>query len=325
MIENKLIAITGGSGHLGTCLIQMLLKKGDSVKALYRSTIPAIEHSNLTWIKGDIRDLVSVKELIEGSSVLIHGASLISIDGKNKDEVYNINVNGTEKIIESCLHKKINLIYISSSSAVLETKPDQVFNEDRPYKTENDFVYAWTKAVAEQMVLNSVKENNLNAFIIRPTAIVGPPDLKPSHFGQAILDLARSKINFTTSGGYNIVDVRDLSQTIINSIVKGEQGEVYLVGGTYFSLNQIAKLVNPDRKLICLPLGFLIGILPIINMYKKIFSLKWQITRVSLFTLKNAPRKVDMSKAVEKLDHEIRPVTETINDLILWFRNQDNK
>ncbi len=325
MIEFDKIAITGGGGHLGTCLIKMLLLKGNSVKALYHKTLPTIDHSNLTWIQGDITDPHSINELIDQSSVIIHCASIISIGEQNMDEVYKINVHGTETIIEACLNKKSRLIYISSSSVVKETQNDEVFDEDGPYKTENDFLYAWTKVLSEKKILGSVKENDLDAIIIRPTAIIGPPDHKPSYFGRTILDLANSKMPVITTGGYNLVDVRDLSQTIINSICKGKQGDVYLVGGTYLSLKQVAQLADPKHNPICLPLGLLIGIIPLINVYKKIYSLKWPITKESLITLKYAPKKVDSSKAIEKLDHKIRPITETISDLITWFDKDNNK
>jgi len=320
MIKHNHISITGGGGHLGTCLIQILLNKGKIIKALYRNLIPNIHHQNLIWIKGDIIDAKSLNELLNGSSVIIHCASLISLGDQQNDEVYSTNVHGTEAIIEACLHREIRLIYISSSVAVLETKPNEVFNEIRPYKTKDDFIYSYTKALAEQRVLTAVKNKNLDAVIIRPTAIVGPPDFKPSHFGQTILDITHQKFPIITDGGYNVVDIRDLSATIIKSIFKGKQGEVYLVGGEYISLKELAQIANPNRTFIAIPLNFLIGILPLINFYKSIFSLRWPISKESLDMLKHAPIKMDCSKAINHLDHKNRPLDKTITDLIAWFK-----
>jgi len=325
MTYNDQIALTGGTGHLGACIIQILLQQGISVKALYRNPLPAINHPNLTWIQGNITQPESLYKFIDSVSVIIHCAGLISVGEKNKDEVYQINVGGTENVIEACLNKNIRLIYISSSTAVQEKPSDEIFNEDRAYKTEKDFTYAWTKAVAEQKVLEAVKLENLDAMIIRPTAIVGPPDFRPSSFGQTIWDMASGKLPAITTGGYNIVDIRDLSQTIINSISKGKKGEIYLVGGHYSSLIEISKLANPNRNLLCISLNLLLLILPIINIYSRLFPLRWPITKESLMTLKHAPKKVDSSKSIEKLDHEIRPISETIDDLIHWFNKEKNK
>lgn len=320
MQENKTVSITGGTGHLGACLINMLLDQNYIVNALYVTKKPTIEHPNLKWVQGDITKPRSFDQLLDNSSVLIHSAGMISIGEKEEQKVYNINVNGTENAIYACINQNVKMIYISSSAAVVETKNNEVYNEDRPYKTENDFTYDWTKATAEKIVLDSVKNKNLDALIIRPTAIIGPPDNKPSHFGQTILDMANYKMPIITTGGYNLVDVRDLSQTIINSIDKGTKGEVYLVGGSYYSIKEIAKISNPNRYFFCMPLGFLISMVPLINLYKKMFPLPWPITKESLITLKLAPKNMDCSKARIQLNHNERPITETINDLLIWFK-----
>ena len=324
MLKSKTISITGGSGHLGSCLIQMLLQKDYLVNALYYQFKPTIHHPNLNWIKGDILSAESLSKLLFNSSLIIHCASVISLGNKNEKVVYDSNVTGTESIINSCLKHNIKMIYISSSAAVIETKENEVFNEKRPYKTKDDFLYSWTKALSEKNVLAAIKKNNLNAFIIRPSAIVGPPDFKPSYFGNTILAIANNKIPAITDGGYNLVDVRDLSKTIINSIDKGETGEIYLVSGKYYSLKQIAKIANPDKKFISVSVNLLIRMSPLITIYSKLFPIHWPITKESLVTLKLAPKQMDCSKAINKLDHKIRPLSETIQDLLIWFRKEQN-
>ena len=323
MVNNDRIAVTGGSGHLGACIIQVLLNHGKSVQALYHTYKPLTEHKNLSWVQGNITRPETLEGFIENSQILIHCAGLISVNKKNKNQVYSINVDGTENIIQYCLKYKVRLIYISSSTAVHEKPSNEIFNEKRAYKTEIDFTYAWSKAKAEQNVLKAVKENNLDALIIRPTAIVGPPDFRPSLFGQTIWNLANNKIPAISTGGYNVVDVRDLSQTTIHSISKGKKGEVYLVGGHYISIRDIAKLVNHKKFLPCISVDFLIVLLPLINLFAKLYPLKWPITKESLITLKYAPKKVDSSKAIENLGHKIRPTSETIIDLIHWFKKEN--
>jgi len=321
MLQYKTIGVTGASGHLGSCLIQMLLQKEYLVQALFNKSQPTFTHPNLLWVKGDVLEPESLEKLFLNSSVVIHCASVVSIGEINEEVVYPINVNGTENIIKECLERKIKLIYISSSAAVLETDENETFNENRPYKTENDFLYSWTKALSEKKILAAGKSDNLDAIILRPTAIVGPPDYRPSHFGQTIFDIANNNIPAIAKGGYNIVDVRDVSKTIINSIDKGLQGEVYLVSGNYYTLPEIAKITNPESKLIAIPINLLLFFLPLINLYKKIFSLKLPITKESLLTLKLAPKKMDNSKAKNELNHTVRPISETVKDLLFWQKN----
>ena len=324
MTNLQQISITGGSGHLGTCLIKLLLDQNLSVKALYKNHLPIISHPNLTWIKGDVIDKDCIENFIENTSILVHAAGIISIGEKNRDVVYNTNVHGTEVVIEACANKNIRLIYISSSNAVTETENNDVFDENRPYKTKEDFLYGYTKALSEQNILKAVSIKNLDALILRPTSIIGPPDFTPSYFGQTILDMHNGQIPALTTGGYNLVDIRDVSQTIINSFTKGKTGEIYLIGGNYYSLKEIAAMANPNRKAIIIPLDILIFLSPLIYVFNKVYKMRWPFTRESLNILKKAPKNVDSSKAMTTLNHKIRPTKNTVEDLIKWFK-EDNE
>jgi dihydroflavonol-4-reductase len=323
MTKSRKIAITGGSGHLGTCLIQQLLSQGFLVNALFTNDLPSENHKNLTWIQGDITDKKAAKNLIEDCTAIIHAAGIISIGNKDTEEIYRVNVNGTETVVDACIKKGgIKLIHISSSNAVKECEEHEVFNEDRPYKTKNDFAYSYTKATAEKVVLNAVDNNNLEALIIRPTSIVGSPDPKPSLLGQTILDLHHQKMPAITTGGYNLVDVKDVSQTIINAIEKGKNGNVYLVGGEFMLIKHIAEASTNGKVPMQISLNLLLFLMPLINLYQKAFQLKWPITKESIKTLKLAPKNMDFSKAIIELNHNYRPAKESIQDFIEWSKKQ---
>lgn len=322
----KGIAITGGSGHLGNHLIQTLLSTGFKVRALYSSQLPTLQHPNLTWLQGDITNAKVIHNLVENCQIIIHSAALISIGNKNSDDVYRVNVTGTETVVNVCLEvDNIRLIHISSSNAVKESTNSETFNEERPYKTKQDFIYPYTKAEAEKYVLNAVIENFLNAIIIRPTSIVGAPDYKPSLLGQTILDLKQNKLPAITTGGYNLIDVKDLSQTIINSFNKGIKGEIYLVGGEYCTVEEIAKYSNPDKSPLKISLNLLLFFMPVINISQKIVNSKWPITKESIQTLKLAPKNMDFSKAIKQLNHTYRPAKESIQDFIEWSQQNNNQ
>lgn len=319
MNHNTYISVTGGTGHLGRNLIEMLLGQGQKVKALKRNLETPYQHPNLTWIQGDLSDLIKLNSLLDKSAAIIHCASAISLGELNQDLVYDVNVTGTCNLLKACSERDIKFIYISSSTAVQDSMDNELFDENRPYKSDTKFYYAYTKAIAEQQVLSAVEKNNLDACIIRPTAIIGPADHHPSRFGATILDLYSAKLPFITDGGYNMIDVRDLSQTIINCISMGKKGRVYLAGGQYLSLKELSKLVNPDKIPPSIPVDFLILILPLINLYDKLFKLKWPVSRESLYTLKFSPKKMDSSRAIKELLHKSRPIKNTLVDLIKWF------
>ena len=101
--ESTRVAVTGSTGHLGSVLIPMLCEQGYNLSCLYRVNKLSLESERLTWVQGDLRDDHGLDALLEGASVLIHCAGVISIGEKNQKEVSEVNVQGTEKLIASLM------------------------------------------------------------------------------------------------------------------------------------------------------------------------------------------------------------------------------
>ena len=318
------IALTGSTGHLGLNLLSQLLKKGYVVNALIRHHSTIAPHKNLNLVMGNLENVESLSNLIKGADVLIHCASVISLGKEPDDLLFRINVEGTNKLIALCVENKIRLIYLSSSTVSDSTVNRGLFNEDLPYIKGKHFYYAYTKIQSELNIIEAVKHKSLDAFIIRPTAIVGPKDEKPSLFGQVIKDLLSGRLKFIADGGYNLIDVRDLVDTVIKSITLGRKGQIYLVGGHYMSLRQICQTINPDAKMMMVPVQILLILLPVIQMYDRIWGMPWPISKESLSALKSAPINLDDSKAQRELNHQTRPIEHTLADLVTWF-NKFNK
>ncbi len=323
----KRIAITGASGHLGTAIVNELLNQEDiEIRAQFHSQHPPITGNNLTWIKGDL-SLKSLNELIAGCDYVIHSAALISITGPQKGKVFETNVNGTKRVVEVCQTNKVKrLVHVSSSHALMETPASGVYDETRPYKKESDFAYDFSKATAEQFVLETVKKTDLDAFIVRPSSMMGPFDYKPSLLGAAIFDISRRKVPAMIKGGYNFVDVRDVAKAIVSSLDQAQKGETYNLTGTYFEMKELSKIVatiagvKPPRWMVP---DFVIKIaLPFIALQTKISKKQPKFTKESLHALKHGHRNMSNAKAKEILGLQTRPIEESISDLLKWFSEQ---
>ena len=315
------ISVTGSTGHLGSVLVPMLLEQGYSIKCLYRKAKLPVDKNGLnapTWVRGDMNDPSALSELLDGSEAVIHCAGLISVGEGNEDEVFEVNVWGTERLIEQCLAKKTRMIYISSTTATCLADNETVLDESAPLVETRDFYYGWTKARAEERIQEAVSAHGLDAVILRPTALVGPPDRGPSRFGRTILDLYAGRLPMISTGGYDLLDIRDFSQTVINSLKRAERGGVYVTGGKYCTLRELASTIAPNKVPTVISLDLLLMLLPFINLYSKIFRLRWPVNKESLLTLKKAPKRVDSSRAEKTLGHRCRSLQESVSDLIRW-------
>ena len=320
------VAVTGASGHLGNVLCQALIKENYSVRAFYNSDKRALEKLNLEMIQGDLLNIEDVENLIEGCDIVFHSGAKISIDKDLDKSVYNTNVLGTQNVLNAC--KKFNvkkLIHVSSTHVSQESPQNEILKETRAYKS-NKYAYESSKIEAEKLVLSFLRDNELSACIVRPSSIVGPYDFKPSEFGKALLDFRAKKIPILPPGGYDFVDVRDLVNSMINSINKFKNGEIYHLTGKYHTIKEISLEIKNITKVkvpkFVLPYWLMFGLLPFIRLWSKITKSAPLFTIQSISTLKNGHKNIDNSKAKRDFNLEYRPIKDTISDFYDWYDNE---
>ena len=221
------IAITGANGHVGANLCKALLELGHEVRALVHKNTNGLEKLDVKLFKGDLLNKESLIPFIDGAEIVFHLAAKISINGDPHGSVRAINTEGTRLMIK--LSKELGIrrfIYFSSIHAFQQKPHDQVLDESRPLVGDEAFAYDRSKADGERIVINAANDG-LDAFVLSPTAIIGPMDFEPSLMGKAFLQLYHHQIPALVPGGYNWVDVRDVVNAAIQSIEKGKTGQKY--------------------------------------------------------------------------------------------------
>ena len=317
------IGVTGAAGHVGNVVCRILADQGHTVKAFYYKDKAGLEGVNVELCQGDVLDKESVDRFVKGCEVVIHSAAIISIHGDPTGIVFKTNTEGPRNILESCIeHGVRRLLHLSSTHAVMERPLDTPFDETRPYKQKENFAYDFSKATGEQIMLEAFRSGRIDGCVLRPSSVVGVHDYKPSKIGTALLDFYNRKIPMLPEGGYNFIDVRDVSQTIVNAIEKGRTGEIYLMSGEYYSLKDFAKEVQdasgvktPKRVM---PYWFLKMILPFVILWGKITKAAPVFTIEAITALKLGHPNMSNQKASEELGHQVRPLSETLKDFYQW-------
>lgn len=321
------IGITGASGHVGNVLCRLLIEQGHSVNALYFSDKTALEGLNVNLFQGSVLEPTSLLPFVEGCDIVINSAAIISIHGDPTGIVFKTNTEGPKNILEASIKTGVKkIIHLSSTHAVLEKPLDQPFNESRSYKTSQHFAYDYSKATGEQIMLEAFRSNKIEGCVVRPSSVIGLFDYKPSEIGKALLDFYNRKIPMLPPGGYNFIDVRDISQSIINSIEKGRNGEIYLLSGDYYTLKDFAAVVTQASGIktpkTVMPFWFLKGILPFVKMYGKLKKAAPIFTIEAITALKLGHPNMVNEKAKKELNHTCRPLKETISDFYEWQKKR---
>ena len=320
--------ITGGSGHVGANLVRELSSRGYEVRCIdFDNDHRAFEGFNVELVKGNITDISTLDNAFKDVEVVFHTAAVISLDRKDKDLIRSVNVGGTENVCEMSLrHGVKKLIHFSSVDAFVREPLEDPLYENRSLVTDPNAVpYDLSKADAQRIVLEYC-DKGLNASIIHPSGIFGPNDFKPSLFGQEFINIANGKRPYSINVGYDYVDVRDLCKTSVDCIDKGEIKQNYIVGGNYMDFVYMSEVMSEilNKKLIrsTLPFGFIYMSLPGSYMSSLIKKTPRAITMDSIHTIKVQNKNIPSSLSEEQLNHDPRPVEETIQDTIEFFQKR---
>lgn len=142
------ILITGAAGFIGGHLYSKLTQMGHEVIGIDNFFHATKNPQNDFIIKSDIR--YNLDSLIKEIDIVYHLAAQIHVDYsiKNPKETFDINVNGTLKLLESCRRFKKKLVF-ASSSEIYGTAQENFMGEDHPLNPQSP--YAVSKLTGDKL------------------------------------------------------------------------------------------------------------------------------------------------------------------------------
>lgn len=318
--------ITGGTGHIGVNLVRRLKEHKDikiKLLVLPGEDISPLNDYDTHIAYGNVLDRNFLEREIEPCSTVIHMAGIIDISSENKDLLYKVNVDGTRNIADIALKNKVKrLVYTSSVHAIPPLKKGAPMSEPE-LLDENKVVgdYAKSKAIAAKYIYSLVKQG-LPAVVLYPAGVIGPNDYKVSSLGSLILDIANKKIKARVNGAYNFVDVRDLCDGIVSAVLRGGNGEGYILSGNRITIDGIFQTVNSfmNRKKFTPKIAtwFVKMFSGLAELWYKVRGKKPLFTKYSLYTITENCNFLNQ-KARDELGFCPRPVVQSIVDALMWF------
>lgn len=333
-----MILVTGGTGLLGSHLVIDLFKKGESIRVLSRQSDWPVSFKNLldfydidrqafdlkvTLCSGDICDIVSIQDALSECEYVYHCAGLVSFEQSDYNALMQINVVGTANVINACLscEKIKKLCYVSSTAALSKNQKGGLIREDGNWTRDNTSTnYAKSKFLAEREVWRG-QEEGLNTVIVNPCVILGPCDWNLS--SGAIFKNGWKGIKYHTRGGNAFVDVRDVSNIMIQLMSSSISEDRFLLIGENLSFKSLLQQVNSafgNSKETKLASPFMTGI------GRRLEALRCYITgtrpRITKETAKSANQTNEFSnqKIKSLLNHEFIPIKESIGFAARFFK-----
>ena len=251
-----MILVTGATGLVGSHLILELVKKGEVVKALYRSESKKkrVEEvfryynygdlfGKINWVMGDILDVPSLELAFEKVTKVYHCAALVSFDPKDEEQLRKVNIEGTANIVNFCIDYQIEkLCYVSSIAALGDLKDfEEVITEETEWNPEvSHSDYAISKYGAEMEVWRGYQEG-LSVVVVNPGVILGP--LFWEEGSGDIYKKVRKGMPFYTTGGTGFVSVNDVVQPMMQLMNAAVAGECYILVSETLTYGEITTLI----------------------------------------------------------------------------------
>lgn len=175
--------VTGGTGLLGSYLVERLQEQGHQVRALARRTsdISHLKTTGAEIVFGDIEDYDSLPPAVEGVDVVFHAAAKVTPGWGSWQEFEASIVKGTENLLRASAEAGVSrFLYVSSGSIYGKNCwGDNCADESTPCELpplSYDTYYDYAKLQAEKLVLDYHKQGKLKVTVIRPGMIYGPRD-----------------------------------------------------------------------------------------------------------------------------------------------------
>jgi nucleoside-diphosphate-sugar epimerase len=255
--------VTGGTGFVGSHLVDVLHGGGHDVTALIRSPAKAarIVEMGVRTARGDLDDQAALEAACDGRDSVFHVAGLVA--ARSEKEFLRVNRDGTRNVVAAASRARVSrFVLVSSMAAAGPSRPGRPLSGDEARSPVT--AYGRSKLAAEDVV----RDSGLEWTILRPPMVYGPRDTEVLR----VFKIARGGIVPVFGSGrqeLSAVYATDLAEALVAAAVNAAAA-----GKTYYACHpetftseefarKAGRALGRDVRIVSLPAGLARGLLAV--------------------------------------------------------------
>jgi nucleoside-diphosphate-sugar epimerase len=224
------VLVTGATGLLGSHLTELLVERGDHVRALVcpGEGVSCLRHPAVEICRGDMGDRAALEAAVRGVDRVLHCAARTGPWGPPVD-YETANVRGLRTLVESALAAGVRRFVHVSSITVHGNDVHGTADETAPLRVEPN-PYSRSKVAGERLLTRLIREQGAPVTIVRPGWIYGPRDV--ASFARFAAMIQRGKMVVIGPGNNHVplIYVRDVAEGILLASEEARaDGRAYLL------------------------------------------------------------------------------------------------
>ncbi len=330
-MNREISLVTGANGHLGNNLVRLLLSKNIRVRAAVRNTsnLQPFEGLDCEVVHADIIDRDSLKKAFKNVKNLYAVGANFSMWSKNpKRDIYDNNVQGTQNVFDIAKDCGVkNIVFVSSIASLDFTKlPVNVvngYNKDRRnwyYNSKND---------SDKLALKLSRAYNIRTVLILPSVMIGREAYKLSYSNNLVYQIIKGEIPVDTNITLNWIDVNDVAMGAYNAMLKGRNGERYILANEeHISMQESVKIASenfPELKLKIpkkVPRYLLYSVATLMEFFSKITGKEPLLQRHYIDMFYGLKQDFDIRKSKNEIDFNPKPSKIALIEAMSYLKHE---